>query len=145
MKTEAIFTAFSFYALVLLFASFVVLISMNGRRWHILLTVFTGIVIGIIDMQSSEVSFSIVLLIGFGFFLGFINPSRLLRTALLLGIWVPIGALISMIVLNRPSTFWSEGVGSLVALLPSLMGTYFGVLVRKHSRNSLPDVPNPFQ
>jgi hypothetical protein len=136
MKTDALFTMLSFYSLVFLFVLFVVLLSLDTKRWHVLMTIFLGIVTAIIDTHSNEVSFSILLLLAFGFFLGFTHPSKPMRTALLLGAWVPCATVISTVVLHKPSLFWAEGIGSFVALVPSFLGAYLGVLVRKYSRGS---------
>ena len=132
----------SFYSLVLFFFASVVLLYFDPKRWHGLLTVFFGLLIAFIDLQSSDVSFSILLLISLGFFLGFTKTSSSFRTGILLGVWLPVAAMIHQIVLGDKSTFFSEGVVAFVALVPSIAGSYLGASVRKHSQG-VADSPEP--
>jgi hypothetical protein len=131
MKIEALFTMTSFYTLVLFFLASVVLIYFSPKRWHGLFTIFIGLLTAFIDAQSSEVSFSILLLISFGFFLGFTKPSLPLRTGLLLGVWLPSVALIHQAILGSGSSFFTEGVLAFVAFIPAIAGSYLGALTRK--------------
>jgi hypothetical protein len=75
------------------------------------------------------------LLLSFGFFLGFMKPARPFRTALLFSVWVPVTALIHIGVIGTYSGLFNEGVGSLLAIIPALGGSYFGSFIRKNSES----------
>ncbi len=126
----------SFYALAIFFFLSVVVIYLSPKRWHTLLILFLGLMTAFIDMQTTEVSFSILLLLAFGFFLGFTKPSMPLRTALLLAVWLPLMAFARLAVLGTSSAILSEGIGSFVAFIPSIGGSFLGALIRKHSEKS---------
>jgi hypothetical protein len=137
MRTAALYTMTSFYALVFFFFVSVVLMYFTPKRWHSLLTVFLGLVTAFIDVQSSEVSFSILLLLAFSFFLGFTKPAIPLRTALLFAVWLPLAAFMHLALLGSNSAFLAEGVGSFIAFIPALGGSYLGAFIRRHSEDSL--------
>jgi len=136
VNSSTIFTVISFYALVVLFFVSVILLYRSPARWHILLTIFLGFITAFIDAHSSEVSFSLLLLLSFGFFLGFMKPTRPFRTALLFSIWLPVTALIHIGIIGTYTVFFNEGVGSLLAIIPALGGSYLGSFIRKNSENS---------
>ncbi len=138
MKTAALYTISSFYILVLFFFMSVVLIYLSPKRWHTLLTVFLGLVTAFIDAQSSEVSFSILLLLAFGFFLGFTKMGVSLRTGFLLAVWLPLIVIVHSAFLGKYSVFLSEGFGSLIAFIPAIGGSCLGDFKRSHSGDSLP-------
>lgn len=98
-----------------------------------LLTLFVGLSIAFIDVQSSEVSFTILLLLAFGFFLGFTQSAKPLRTALLLAIWVPVAGFIHLGVLYQVSGYFIREIGSLISFIPAIAGSYLGAFIRKGS------------
>ena len=136
MRTAALFTMTSFYALVFFFVLSVILIYLSPKRWHGLLTVFLGLLTACIDVQSSEVSFTILLVISFGFFLGFTKPSTPLRTGFLLTVWLPLAAFVHLVAQGNESAFLTEGVGTFIAFIPAIGGSYLGALIRNHAETS---------
>jgi len=124
----------SFYSIVLFFFATVVLIYFSPKRWHDSLTFFLGLVTAFIDTQSTEVSFTILLLLAFGFFLGFAKPGTPLRTGILLVVWMPVFTFVHSALVTRGSSLFNDALISFFASLPALGGTFLGALVRKHSR-----------
>lgn len=136
MRTTALYTAVSFYSLVMFFFISVVLTYIFPKRWHILLTVLLGLITAFIDVRSSEVSFSILLLLAFSFFLGFSKATMPLRVAFLLAVWIPLSAFVRLALFGPSNALLTEGVGSFVAFIPAIIGSYLGAFIRKHSESS---------
>jgi len=136
MTPTALYSMVSFYFLVSFFFASVVFVYVSPNRWHILLTIFLGLVTAFIEVQSYEVSFSVLLLLAFGFFLGFTKPATPFRTASLFAIWLPLMTFFHLAMTGSKSSFVSAGVGSFVAFIPAVGGSYLGALIRKHSADT---------
>jgi hypothetical protein len=136
MRTGALYIMTSFYSLVFFFVISVGLMYLSPKRWHGLLTVFLGLITAFIDVQSSEVSFSILLLLAFGFFLGFAKSTMPLKTGFLLAAWLPLVTFAHLAVFGKDSAYLSEGVGSFIAFIPAIGGSYLGAFIRKYSEDS---------
>ena len=79
MNAQVLFTMVWFHTLVLFLPLSMFLLYRWPSLWHHLLAIFLGIITGLIDLRSDEVQFPALLLIIFGFFLGFSQPTRAWR------------------------------------------------------------------
>ena len=98
--------------------------------WQYLLALFLGIVTAIIDLGTDEVQLSVLLLLVFGFFLGFNQPKSAWHMAMLLGIWIPIFRLIDIFLSQGSHKLVPEGFGPFLAVVPALIGAYGGVFLQ---------------
>lgn len=129
MTNQGIFNWILFNALILYLPIAAVILWQRPKTWLLLLTIFLGIVIGWLDMKTTEASVSALLLLTLGFFCGFAQPKRAWLSALALGAGVPLFAwLATFLQLNLLTSV--EQVTSLLALVFSFGGAYAGVLVR---------------
>jgi hypothetical protein len=134
MSREILFTVVLFNSLVLLVPVAMFLLYLRPQLWHYLLALFLGLVIGWIDIRSVEVQPTVLLLIVFGMFLGFAQPSHAWRWALILAIWIPLGGFAAQVVgLQTPAPAEPGVIGSFIAFIPAFIGTYGGVLVNRAS------------
>jgi hypothetical protein len=94
--------------------------------------VIGGFVAGAIDFNNDEPQAAVLVIIVFAGVLGFIQPRKAWRWALIVGLGVPIVYLIA-----TAFGYSSRGVpepgwyASLIALIPAFISTYCGVLLRK--------------
>jgi hypothetical protein len=127
MHQLLLYTIIPFHLLVVFLLVAMFLLSKRPQLWYHLLALFTGLVVGFIDLHSDEIQLPALLLLAFGFFLGFAQPKNAWRWALYLGIWVPIFGNLRIFIEGTPDKLISEGLGSLLALLPAFLGVYAGV------------------
>ncbi len=98
--------------------------------WLPLFTLFLGFIVGWLDLSSSEVSSSVLMLLMFGFFAGFAQPRRAWLSALLLGIWVPVLGYLAFALRVTHQTN-TELITSWLPLVFSFAGAYAGFLARR--------------
>lgn len=128
MSSQLLFTVSVFYVLVLFLPVAAVLLWIKPSLWLPLLTTFLGIVIGLTDLRS-DVQFTVLLLLAFGFFAGYAKPKNAWIWALLLGIWVPLVEFTALAI-GMKLSFRPDILASSVALVPAFIGAYAGVLVQ---------------
>ncbi len=130
MSPQGFFNFLIFNSLLLLLPLCAIVLWRKPGLWLHLFTLFLGIVVGWLDSRATEVSATVLLLLTFGFFVGFARPRLAWLSALLLGIWVPVFACVaySLHVSNLTPT---ELVTSFLALLFALAGVCSGVVVRR--------------
>jgi len=135
LSAATVFTIVSFNLLVLFLPVAILLLWRNPRHWVRLLTIFLGMIVGLLDLHSSEVQMTALLLLVFGFFTGFAEPSKAWLSAILLAMWIPIitvAALFAGAIHGQPF-----GVpATMFAFFPALVGAYLGVLVQRFGRRS---------
>ena len=131
MHPASSLTMFAFYFLVFLFPFSIFILLISPKHWHRMFTICLGVIIGFINIHSSEVQLLIILLLIFGLFLGFTNPKHAWLTALILVIWIPVSQCIYLIATNAQEKFISDGVGSLLSFIPAFVGVYVGVMAKK--------------
>ena len=89
------------------------------------LAVAFGRVAVAVDLHNDEVQATLLVLLTAGFTLGAIWPARAWRWALVLGLSIPVG---DHLLAQRPGPInW----GTVVAVVPALIGTYIGLGVRR--------------
>ncbi len=130
MSSQTLFTVIAFNSLVLFLPLAAILLWLRPTLWMHLFTLFLGIVVGLIDLRNSEPQFAALLLLVFGLFAGFAQPRRAWLWALLLGLWVPILALVTY-TLHLSNATSTEAVSSIIALIPAFVGAYAGVIVKR--------------
>jgi len=121
-----------FYTLIALIPVCAVLIAKFPSHWNRVFAWYLGMMMGLIDLAAKEAQVSVVLLFSFGMFLGFVEKKRPWVPAVLLGIWIPLAHLVSYVT-GGPEQFLTEGLGSAIAILPSLAGCYVGRILRRRA------------
>ncbi len=130
MSPQGFFNWITFNSLVLYVLVAAVVLWRKPGWWLFLLTLFLGYVVGWWDVRVTEVSVTVLLLITLGLFAGFQQPNRAWLSALLLGIWVPLFALLgATLKVTNPTSV--ELVTSVLALVFAFIGAYAGVLLRR--------------
>ena len=87
---------------------------------------------GAVDFNNDEPQAAVLVIVVFAGLLGFIQPRKAWRWALIVGLGVPVVYLIATAL-----GYHSKGVpepgwyASLIALIPAFISTYCGVLLRK--------------
>ena len=126
-----------FNLLILYFLLSIAVLWWWPKLWPRLLAAFLGMIIGLLDLHSSEVQMSLLMLLVLGFFCGFAEPKRAWFTAGLLAMWIPIvtvAALLCGVIRGQPFGVPATGL----AFVPALVGTYSGVFVRRFGRGTPP-------
>lgn len=130
MTNQGMFNWLLFNSLVLYLPVAAIIVWRKPGMWLTMMALFLGIIIGWLDMKSTEPSVTALLLVTLGFFCGFAQPKRAWLSALLIGIGVPIFVMLAVALrLNNLTPI--EQITSLLTLLFSFGGTYAGVVVRR--------------
>src|SRR3970040_508849 len=130
MPPQTLFTVVTFNLMILFLPVAAFLLFKWPRLWHLLLALYLGLLVGLTDLRTDDPQLPALLLITFGLFLGFSQPTAAGRGALVLGLWIPFLGLIARAAGVTNAQF-SDVLFSLVALVPALIGAYAGVLVRR--------------
>ena len=130
MHNSILVTIVGFHTLVLYLPVAALILYIRPQAWHYLLTLFLGLLIAFIDLQTDEVQLPALLLLTFGFFLGFAQSTSAWRWAVILGVWVPLIQFFRIIIEGGWERILTEGVGSLLTLAFAFIGTYAGVAIR---------------
>ena len=130
MPPQTLFTVITFNLMILFLPVAALLLFKWPRLWHLLLALYLGLLVGLTDLRTDDPQLPALLLITFGLFLGFAQPTAAWRWALVLGLWIPFLGLIARAAGVTNAQF-SDVLFSLVALVPALIGAYAGVLVRR--------------
>ena len=87
---------------------------------------------GAVDFNNDEPQAAVIVVIVFAGLLGFIQPGKAWRWALIVGLGIPFVYLIAAGLGYQPKSVPAPGwYASLVALIPASISTYCGVLLRK--------------
>ena len=96
------------------------------------LAVIGGFLAGAVDFNNDEPQAAVIVIVAFTGLLGFIQPRRAWRWALIVGLGVPIVYLIASAMGYHAKSVGEPGwYASLIALIPAFISTYCGVLLRK--------------
>ena len=94
--------------------------------------VMGGFIAGAVDFNNDEPQAAVIVIVVFAGLLGFIQPRRAWRWALIVGLGVPIVYLITTSIGYRSKSVPEPGwYASLIALIPAFSSAYGGVLLRK--------------
>ena len=130
MDTSILKTVIGFHTLVIFLPVAALILYIWPQAWHYLLTLFLGLLIAFIDLQTDEVQFPALLLLTFGFFFGFAESRGAWRWAVILGVCLPLAHLLRIVIEGDGERVVTEGAGSLLALVFAFLGTYAGVAIR---------------
>jgi hypothetical protein len=111
--------------------------TLSRYRWQfdvmcIAIAVLGGFLAGAVDFNNNEPQAAVIVIVVFAGLLGFIQPRKAWRWAIIVGVGIPVVYLIATAL-----GYHSNGVpepgwyASLIALIPAFISAYFGVLVRK--------------
>ncbi len=106
-------------------------------RWQfdvlcIALAVMGGFLAGAVDFNNDEPQAAVIVIIAFTGLLGFLQPRKAWRWALIVGLGVPIAYLIATALGYHAKSVGEPGwYASLIALIPAFISAYCGVLLRK--------------
>ncbi|MBI4674853.1 MAG: hypothetical protein HY741_24695 [Chloroflexi bacterium] len=134
MTNQGMFNWILFNSLVLYLPVAAVIVWRKPNAWLPLMALFLGIIVGWLDMKSTEPTVSALLLVTLGFFCGFAQPKRAWLVGILLGAGVPVFIFLAA-TLRLTQLTMVEQITSLVALVFSFGGAYAGVIVRRVSHN----------
>ena len=135
MPPQTLFTVIMFNLMILFLPVAAFLLFKWPRLWHLLLALYRGLLVGLTDLRTDDPQLPVLLLITFGFFLGFAQPKAAWRWALILGLWIPVLGLIARTA-DVTNAQFSDVLLSLIALVPTLVGVYAGVFVGRLSSRS---------
>ena len=76
MSQQLWFTVIAFHTIVLFLPFSMMILYRRPKSWNSIFALFLGLVVAFIDLQTDEVQFPSLLLLAFGFFLGFAQPKR---------------------------------------------------------------------
>ncbi|MGB8648920.1 MAG: hypothetical protein WCF84_27030 [Anaerolineae bacterium] len=130
MSPQGFFNWITFNSLLLFVVVEAVILWRKPSWWLPLFTLFLGIVVGWFDAKSSEVSFSVLLLLTLGLFAGFQQPKRAWLWALFLGAGVPAFAFLTF-TLKVATPTPVELATSFLSLVFAFIGAYAGVVLRR--------------
>jgi len=129
MPAKLLFTVVGFNMLFVIFLAGVVITYFRPNRFGTMASLFLGWLAGFVDLNSTEPQFVVLLLLAFGFFIGFVTPQKVWKHALLLGAFVPLGQFMWIIATDHWGTIVPEGFGALIAFLPAFGGSYLGQFI----------------
>lgn len=96
------------------------------------LALVVGLFAGWVDFHNDEPQAAAILLVLFGAVLGFAQPRRAWRWALLIALCIPAAYLIGSALGYQPVSWPKPGLyATLLALIPAFIGTYGGALLNK--------------
>ena len=130
MAHNTIITIAGFYLLAILFPISVLLLTRMPSLWPHLFALFLGMLVGYLDLHSDDPQFAVLLVLVFGFFLGYSHTANAWRWALLLGVWVPVFGILKILYDGSTDRLISDGVFSTIAFVPAFIGVYVGVLIK---------------
>ena len=143
MSTKILITVIGFNMLFIIFVAGIIIVYLRPRHFVTVMSVFIGWLTGFINLSTSEVQFPILLLLAFGFFLGFTHPKGYLKHSLILGAFVPVSQFVWIVVMHRGDAFVQEGLASLFAFVPAFVGTYGGRYLSTTATTVQPAVDQP--
>jgi len=133
MSEQIILTVVSFSTMAALLPLCMFILWKRPRIWHTTLAGYLGVLVGFVNLRSDDVILPVLLLLSFGFFLGFSNPVRGWMRAVLLAVWVPVGQIVHLALTTAPAPWIDEGVFSLFAFIPAFLGCYSGIILYRFS------------
>ena len=98
----------------------------------IAIAVIGALIAGAVDFNNDEPQAAVIVIVVFAGLLGFIQPRKAWRWAIIEGLGVPTVYLIATALGYRSKSVPEPGwYASLIALIPAFISTYCGALLRK--------------
>ncbi len=129
MSNQVLFNMIVFNSLLLFLPMAAILLWLKADLWLPLLTMLFGVIIGLIDLNSTEPQLPALMLLSIGFFAGYAKPKYAWVWALLLGIWVPL-AEFTTLAIGMQLAYRPDILASSIALVPAFVGAYGGVFLQ---------------
>jgi len=104
----------------------------------LLLTVTTGMIVGITDLRSHPMQGPVGVLFAAAFFLAAWHPDGAWRRGLILGLSVPLAEIVSQLTGHALPYTVDNPYSTLLAVVPAMLGTMLGMAV---SRLRQPEAP----
>ncbi len=96
------------------------------------MAVLGGLIAGAVDFRNDEPQAAVIIIVAFAGLLGFVQPKKAWRWAIIVGLGVPAVYLIFTALGYQSKSVPEPGwYASLIALIPAFLSTYGGVLLRK--------------
>jgi hypothetical protein len=111
--------------------------ALARHRWqldmfYLAIALIGAAMAGAVDFNNDEPQAAVIVIIAFAGLLGFIQPRKAWRWALIVGLGVPIVYLIATALGYQSRSVPEPGwYASLIALIPAFISTYCGVLLRR--------------
>jgi hypothetical protein len=140
MPAKLLFMIIGFNSLVAIFLASVIVIYFRPNQFGMMASFFFGWLTGFINLETVEPQFPVLLLLAFGFFLGFTTPKGVWKYAVVLGLFVPLSQFIWIGVTHQNGLLFSDGIGSLISFIPAFGGTYLGKFIAGVHRAKLGSV-----
>ena len=129
MQSQVWFNIIGFHSLALSLPLAAFILYKRPHLLHHLMALFLGLLTAFVDQHGDDPQFTVLLLLTFGFFMGFSQPEKVWRWALLLSAWVPFTMILRIVLEGRHGEFVNEGLFSIVPLVPGFIGSYAGSLL----------------
>ena len=136
MPVKLLFTVVGFNGLVLVFLAGVVVAYFRPAQFALTTSLFLGWLTAFINLNSSEPQFPVLLLLSFGFFIGFVVHHNVWKYALVLGMFVPISQFVWLAATRQTDLLLPDGAGSFIALIPAFGGVYLGKFVAQSQKTA---------
>ncbi len=140
MAAKLLITIIGFNVLAVIFLAGIVVVYFRPNQFGTMTSLFLGWLTGFINIGASEPQLPVLLLLAFGFFLGFTMPKNVWKHAIMLGAFIPLSQFIWIVMTHQSELVISDGVGSLIAFLPAFGGAYLGKFIVGASRTKLGSV-----
>lgn len=111
--------------------------TITRYRWQfdllcMAMAVLGGFIAGAVDFRNGEPQAAVLVILVFAGSLGFVQPKKAWRWAVIVGLGLPAVYLISTALGYQSKSVAEPGwYASLIALIPAFLSTYGGVLLRK--------------
>jgi hypothetical protein len=112
-------------------------VTLAHSRWQLdvlclMLAVIGALIAGAVDFNNDEPQAAVIVIVAFAGLLGFVQPRKAWRWAIIVGLGVPVVYLIATALGYHSKSVPEPGwYASLIALIPAFISTYCGVLLRK--------------
>ena len=106
-------------------------------RVLVVVAVLLGLFTGYVDLHNNEVQAPLLMLLLSTIVLGIIQPRKAWLWALLVGMWIPLGPVLALVV-GGINTNYPDPLRTTISLLPvfipAFMGAYFGAMLSRGFR-----------
>ena len=139
MSGNLIITVVGFHTLVVAIPAAMLVAYFRPALLGWCMALFLGLLTGFINLMSDEVQFPVMLLLAFGFFMGYQIRRHLLWLPVILAVWVPAGQFIRLAVTPHAGTIAGDGIASFAAFVPAAIGTVVGWALRRYGKPNSPE------